>query len=142
MDCRDQRVPALSETSQLLDRRLEFVLLNSPQINAFRRTRRHYQSMAACFVCAQTEAEIRLKHGPRTGEFIAIATSLGAWKLSNACRSAMAGLLAGIIAAAAELATWVSLQSLDPGCRHAGATTLPTDRGGSRPDRFGQSEKG
>ncbi|NVJ11178.1 M48 family metalloprotease, partial [Myxococcus sp. AM001] len=47
----------LSETSQLQDRRMEFVLLNSPQINAFAAPGGIVGVNGGLFLYAQTEAE-------------------------------------------------------------------------------------
>src|SRR5690606_1969595 len=56
-DCLERSVYRLAETSQLQDRRLEFVLLRSPQLNAFAAPGGIIGVNGGLFIHAPTEAE-------------------------------------------------------------------------------------
>ena len=91
----------LSETSQLQDRRLEFVLLNSPQLNAFAAAGGIIGVNGGLFLYAQTEAEYAsvLAHELAHLSQRHFARGLEAQKRLQI--PMMAAMLAGIVAAAA-----------------------------------------
>lgn len=82
----ESSVYKLVETSQVNDRRLEFILINSPQLNAFAAPGGIVGVNGGLFLNAQTEGEYvsvlahELAHLPN-------ATSLAASRPSNGCRS-------------------------------------------------------
>ena len=79
----ENSVYRLAETSQLQDRRLEFVLLDSPQLNAFAAPGGIIGVNGGLFIHAQTEAEYASVMA-RTGSPHS-DTSLAASKPSSAC---------------------------------------------------------
>ncbi|MGH8355472.1 MAG: M48 family metalloprotease [Pseudomonas sp.] len=91
----------LAETSQLQDRRLEFVLLNSPQLNAFAAPGGIVGVNGGLFLYAQTEAEYAsvLAHELAHLSQRHFARNLEAQKRMQV--PLMAAMLAGIVAAAA-----------------------------------------
>jgi len=91
----------LTETSQLQDRRLEFVLLNSPQLNAFAAPGGIIGINGGLFLYAQTEAEYAsvLTHELAHLSQRHFARNLEAQKRMQV--PMMAAMLAGIVAAAA-----------------------------------------
>ncbi|MBU3058051.1 M48 family metalloprotease [Pseudomonas indica] len=91
----------LAETSQLQDRRLEFVLLNSPQLNAFAAPGGIIGVNGGLFLYAQTEAEYAsvLAHELAHLSQRHFARNLEAQKRMQV--PMMAAMLAGIVAAAA-----------------------------------------
>jgi predicted Zn-dependent protease len=91
----------LSETSQLLDRRLEFVLLNSPQINAFAAPGGIIGVNGGLFLYAQTEAEYASVMAHELAHLSQRHFARGLEAQQRMQIPVMAGLLAGIIAAAA-----------------------------------------
>lgn len=97
----ESSVYRLAETSQLQDRRLEFVLINSPQLNAFAAPGGIIGVNAGLFLYAQTEAEYAsvLAHELAHLSQRHFARGLEAQKRMQI--PLMAALLAGIVAAAA-----------------------------------------
>jgi pentatricopeptide repeat protein len=91
----------LSETSQLQDRRLEFVLLNSPQINAFAAPGGIVGVNGGLFLYAQTEAEYASVMAHELAHLSQRHFARGLEAQQRMQIPVMAGLLAGIIAAAA-----------------------------------------
>lgn len=91
----------LSETSQLQDRRLEFVLLNSPQINAFAAPGGIVGVNGGLFLYAQTEAEYASVMAHELAHLSQRHFARGLEAQQRMQLPVMAGLLAGIVAAAA-----------------------------------------
>lgn len=91
----------LSETSQLQDRRLEFVLLNSPQINAFAAPGGIIGVNGGLFLYAQTEAEYASVMAHELAHLSQRHFARGLEAQQRMQLPVMAGLLAGIVAAAA-----------------------------------------
>ncbi|WP_339524627.1 M48 family metalloprotease [Pseudomonas sp. EA_35y_Pfl2_R111] len=91
----------LSETSQLQDRRLEFVLLNSPQINAFAAPGGIVGVNGGLFLYAQTEAEYASVMAHELAHLSQRHFARGLEAQQRMQIPVMAGMLAGIIAAAA-----------------------------------------
>jgi len=91
----------LSETSQLQDRRLEFVLLNSPQINAFAAPGGIVGVNGGLFLYAQTEAEYASVMAHELAHLSQRHFARGLEAQQRMQIPVMAGLLAGIVAAAA-----------------------------------------
>ncbi len=97
----ESSVYRLSETSELQDRRLEFVLLDSPQINAFAAPGGIIGVNGGLFLYAQTEAEYAsvMAHELAHLSQRHFARNLEAQKRMQV--PVMAAMLAGIVAAAA-----------------------------------------
>jgi len=91
----------LSETSQLQDRRLEFVMLNSPQINAFAAPGGIVGVNGGLFLYAQTEAEYASVMAHELAHLSQRHFARGLEAQHRMQIPVMAGMLAGIIAAAA-----------------------------------------
>ena len=91
----------LSETSQLQDRRLEFVLLDSPQINAFAAPGGIIGVNGGLFLYAQTEAEYASVMAHELAHLSQRHFARGLEAQQRMQIPVMAGLLAGIVAAAA-----------------------------------------
>ncbi len=91
----------LSETSQLQDRRLEFVLLNSPQINAFAAPGGIIGVNGGLFLHAQTEAEYASVMAHELAHLSQRHFARGLEAQQRMQIPVMAGMLAGIVAAAA-----------------------------------------
>ncbi|MDP3813914.1 M48 family metalloprotease [Pseudomonas sp.] len=91
----------LSETSELQDRRLEFVLLNSPQINAFAAPGGIVGVNGGLFLYAQTEAEYASVIAHELAHLSQRHFARGLEAQQRMQIPVMAGMLAGIIAAAA-----------------------------------------
>ncbi|MDX1299740.1 MAG: M48 family metalloprotease [Pseudomonas sp.] len=91
----------LSETSQLQDRRLEFVLLNSPQINAFAAPGGIVGVNGGLFLYAQTEAEYASVMAHELAHLSQRHFARGLEAQQRMQIPVMAGMLAGIVAAAA-----------------------------------------
>ncbi|HUE94077.1 M48 family metalloprotease [Pseudomonas sp.] len=91
----------LSETSQLQDRRLEFVLLNSPQINAFAAPGGIIGVNGGLFLYAQTEAEYASVMAHELAHLSQRHFARGLEAQQRMQIPVMAGMLAGIVAAAA-----------------------------------------
>jgi len=91
----------LSETSQLQDRRLEFVLLDSPQINAFAAPGGIIGVNGGLFLHAQTEAEYASVMAHELAHLSQRHFARGLEAQQRMQIPVMAGLLAGIVAAAA-----------------------------------------
>lgn len=97
----ESSVYRLSETSQLQDRRLEFVLLNSPQINAFAAPGGIVGVNGGLFLYAQTEAEYASVMAHELAHLSQRHFARGLEAQQRMQIPVMAGMLAGIIAAAA-----------------------------------------
>lgn len=91
----------LSETSQLQDRRLEFVLLDSPQINAFAAPGGIVGVNGGLFLHAQTEAEYASVMAHELAHLSQRHFARGLEAQQRMQIPVMVGMLAGIIAAAA-----------------------------------------
>lgn len=91
----------LSETSELQDRRLEFVLLNSPQINAFAAPGGIVGVNGGLFLYAQTEAEYASVIAHELAHLSQRHFARGLEAQQRMQIPVMAGMLAGIVAAAA-----------------------------------------
>lgn len=91
----------LSETSQLQDRRLEFVVLDSPQINAFAAPGGIVGVNGGLFLYAQTEAEYASVMAHELAHLSQRHFARGLEAQQRMQIPVMAGMLAGIIAAAA-----------------------------------------
>ena len=91
----------LSETSQLQDRRLEFVLLDSPQINAFAAPGGIVGVNGGLFLYAQTEAEYSSVMAHELAHLSQRHFARGLEAQQRMQIPVMAGMLAGIVAAAA-----------------------------------------
>jgi predicted Zn-dependent protease len=97
----ERTVYSLSETSQLQDRRLEFVLLNSPQINAFAAPGGIIGVNGGLFLYAQTEAEYSSVLAHELAHLSQRHFARGLEAQQRMQVPVMVGMLAGIIAAAA-----------------------------------------
>jgi predicted Zn-dependent protease len=91
----------LSETSQVQDRRLEFVLLDSPQINAFAAPGGIVGVNGGLFLYAQTEAEYASVMAHELAHLSQRHFARGLEAQQRMQIPVMAGMLAGIVAAAA-----------------------------------------
>lgn len=91
----------LGETSQVQDRRLEFVLLNSPQINAFAAPGGIIGVNGGLFLYAQTEAEYASVMAHELAHLSQRHFARGLEAQQRMQLPMMAAMLAGIIAAAA-----------------------------------------
>ena len=97
----ESSVYRLSETSQLQDRRLEFVLLNSPQINAFAAPGGIIGVNGGLFLHAQTEAEYASVMAHELAHLSQRHFARGIEAQQRMQLPVMAAMLAGIVAAAA-----------------------------------------
>ena len=91
----------LAETSQLEDRRLEFVLLDSPQLNAFAAPGGIIGVNGGLFLSAQTEAEYASVMAHELAHLSQRHFSRGLEAQQRMQLPLMAALLAGVVAAAA-----------------------------------------
>lgn len=91
----------LAETSQLQDRRLEFVLLNSPQLNAFAAPGGIIGVNGGLFLYAQTEAEYASVLAHELAHLSQRHFARGVEAQQRMQVPVMAAMLAGIVAAAA-----------------------------------------
>lgn len=91
----------LGETSQVQDRRLEFVLLNSPQINAFAAPGGIIGVNGGLFLYAQTEAEYASVMAHELAHLSQRHFARGLAAQQRMQIPVMAAMLAGIVAAAA-----------------------------------------
>lgn len=91
----------LSETSQVQDHRLEFVLLDSPQINAFAAPGGIVGVNGGLFLYAQTEAEYASVMAHELAHLSQRHFARGLEAQQRMQIPVMAGMLAGIVAAAA-----------------------------------------
>lgn len=91
----------LAETSQLQDRRLEFVLLNSPQLNAFAAPGGIIGVNGGLFLYAQTEAEYASVLAHELAHLSQRHFARGIEAQQRMQVPVMAAMLAGIVAAAA-----------------------------------------
>ncbi|MDH1265789.1 M48 family metalloprotease [Pseudomonas sp. GD03944] len=91
----------LGETSQVQDRRLEFVLLNSPQINAFAAPGGIIGVNGGLFLYAQTEAEYASVMAHELAHLSQRHFARGLEAQQRMQLPIMAAMLAGIVAAAA-----------------------------------------
>ncbi|OEC35189.1 Putative Zn-dependent protease, contains TPR repeats [Pseudomonas cuatrocienegasensis] len=91
----------LGETSQVQDRRLEFVLLNSPQINAFAAPGGIIGVNGGLFLYAQTEAEYASVMAHELAHLSQRHFARGLEAQQRMQIPVMAAMLAGIVAAAA-----------------------------------------
>ncbi len=91
----------LGETSQVQDRRLEFVLLNSPQINAFAAPGGIIGVNGGLFLYAQTEAEYASVMAHELAHLSQRHFARGLEAQQRMQVPVMAAMLAGIVAAAA-----------------------------------------
>lgn len=91
----------LGETSQVQDRRLEFVLLNSPQINAFAAPGGIIGVNGGLFLYAQTEAEYASVMAHELAHLSQRHFARGLEAQQRMQLPVMAAMLAGIVAAAA-----------------------------------------
>lgn len=97
----ESSVYRLSETSQLQDRRLEFVLLNSPQLNAFAAPGGIIGVNGGLFLHAQTEAEYASVMAHELAHLSQRHFARGLEAQQRMQLPIMAAMLAGIVAAAA-----------------------------------------
>jgi beta-barrel assembly-enhancing protease len=97
----ESSVYRLSETSQLQDRRLEFVLLDSPQINAFAAPGGIIGVNGGLFLYAQTEAEYASVMAHELAHLSQRHFARGLEAQQRMQVPMMAAMLAGIVAAAA-----------------------------------------
>ena len=97
----ESSVYRISETSQLQDRRLEFVLLDSPQINAFAAPGGIIVVNGGLFLYAQTEAEYASVMAHELAHLSQRHFARGLEAQQRMQIPMMAGMLAGIVAAAA-----------------------------------------
>lgn len=97
----ESSVYRLSETSQLQDRRLEFVLLDSPQLNAFAAPGGIIGVNGGLFLHAQTEAEYASVMTHELAHLSQRHFARGVEAQQRMQLPVMAALLAGIVAAAA-----------------------------------------
>lgn len=97
----ESSVYRISETSQVQDRRLEFVLLDSPQINAFAAPGGIVGVNGGLFLYAQTEAEYASVMAHELAHLSQRHFARGLEAQQRMQIPVMAGLLAGIVAAAA-----------------------------------------
>ncbi|WP_439887972.1 M48 family metalloprotease [Pseudomonas sp. MBLB4123] len=97
----ESSVYRLSETSQLQDRRLEFVLLDSPQINAFAAPGGIIGVNGGLFLYAQTEAEYASVMAHELAHLSQRHFARGLEAQQRMQVPVLAAMLAGIVAAAA-----------------------------------------
>lgn len=97
----ESSVYRISETSELQDRRLEFVLLDSPQINAFAAPGGIIGVNGGLFLYAQTEAEYASVMAHELAHLSQRHFARGLEAQQRMQIPMMAGMLAGIVAAAA-----------------------------------------
>lgn len=97
----ESSVYRLSETSQVQDRRLEFVLLNSPQINAFAAPGGIIGVNGGLFLYAKTEAEYASVLAHELAHLSQRHFARGVQAQQQMQIPVMAAMLAGIVAAAA-----------------------------------------
>ncbi|WP_263141127.1 M48 family metalloprotease [Pseudomonas sp. RIT-PI-AD] len=97
----ESSVYALAETSQLQDRRLEFILLNSSQINAFAAPGGIVGVNGGLFLYAQTEAEYAAVLAHELAHVSQRHFARGVEAQQRMQIPLMAAMLAGIVAAAA-----------------------------------------
>ena len=97
----ESSVYRISETSELQDRRLEFVLLDSPQINAFAAPGGIVGVNGGLFLYAQTEAEYASVMAHELAHLSQRHFARGLEAQQRMQIPVMAGMLAGIVAAAA-----------------------------------------
>ncbi|MCU1716792.1 M48 family metalloprotease [Pseudomonas sp. 5P_3.1_Bac2] len=100
----ENSVYRLSETSQVQDRRLEFILLNSPQLNAFAAPGGIVGVNGGLFLYAQTEAEYASVMAHELAHLSQRHFARGLEAQQHMQLPVLAGMLAGIIAAAAGAA--------------------------------------
>ncbi|MFD2837763.1 M48 family metalloprotease [Azotobacter vinelandii] len=135
----------LSETSQVQDRRLEFVLLDSPQLNAFAAPRRHHRrERRPFFLYAETEAEYAAVLAHELAHLSQRHFARGLEAQQRLQLPMMATMLAGIIAAAAGAgdAGMAAIASSQAAAMQEMRRFFPPERTGSRPHRPAQSGKG
>ena len=97
----ESSVYRLAETSQVQDRRLEFVLLNSPQINAFAAPGGIIGVNGGLFLYAQTEGEYASVLAHELAHLSQRHFARGLEAQQRMQLPVMAAMLAGIVAAAA-----------------------------------------
>ena len=100
-DYLERSVYRLAETSQLQDRRLEFVLLDSPQLNAFAAPGGIIGVNGGLFIHAQTEGEYAAVLAHELGHLIQRHFARGLEAQQRMQLPLMAAMLAGVVAAAA-----------------------------------------
>ncbi len=100
-DYLERSVYRLAETSQLQDRRLEFVLLNSPQLNAFAAPGGIIGVNGGLFLHAQTEAEYASVMAHELAHLSQRHFARGLEAQKRMQLPLMAAMLAGVVAAAA-----------------------------------------
>lgn len=100
-DYLERSVYRLAETSQLEDRRLEFVLLESPQLNAFAAPGGIIGVNGGLFIHAQTEAEYASVLAHELAHLSQRHFARGLEAQQRMQLPVMAALLAGVVAAAA-----------------------------------------
>jgi len=100
-DCLERSVYRLAETSQLQDRRLEFVLLDSPQLNAFAAPGGIIGVNGGLFIHAQTEAEYASVLAHELAHLSQRHFARGLEAQQRMQLPLMAAMLAGVVAAAA-----------------------------------------
>lgn len=100
-DYLERSVYRLSETSQLQDRRLEFVLLDSPQLNAFAAPGGIIGVNGGLFIHAQTEAEYASVLAHELAHLSQRHFARGLEAQQRMQLPLMAAMLAGVVAAAA-----------------------------------------
>ena len=115
-DYLERSVYRLAETSQLQDRRLEFVLLKSPQLNAFAAPGGIIGVNGGLFIHAQTEAEYASVMAHELAHLSQRHFARGLEAQKRMQLPLMAAMLAGVVAAAAGagdagIATIVSTQA-------------------------------
>ena len=100
-DYLERSVYRLAETSQLQDRRLEFVLLKSPQLNAFAAPGGIIGVNGGLFIHAQTEAEYASVMAHELAHLSQRHFARGLEAQKRMQLPVMAAMLAGVVAAAA-----------------------------------------
>lgn len=100
-DYLERSVYRLAETSQLQDRRLEFVLLRSPQLNAFAAPGGIIGVNGGLFIHAQTEAEYASVMAHELAHLSQRHYARGLEAQKRMQLPVMAAMLAGVVAAAA-----------------------------------------
>jgi predicted Zn-dependent protease len=100
-DYLESSVYRLAETSQLQDRRLEFVLLESPQLNAFAAPGGIIGVNGGLFIHAQTEAEYASVMAHELAHLSQRHFARGLAEQKRMQLPLMAAMLAGVVAAAA-----------------------------------------
>src|SRR5690606_35952804 len=100
-DYLERSVYRLAETSQLQDRRLEFVLLRSPQLNAFAAPGGIIAVNGGLFIHAQTEAEYASVMAHELAHLSQRHFARGLEAQKRMQLPVMAAMLAGVVAAAA-----------------------------------------